>query len=124
MLSESMDDDPIIEEIWSWEAVSHGDPAVINKQNLSAFCKHPPPPRAGRFWLTLVTLDVVEWSDNSRDIINFLTYYLPDTVGYSRDQLPTHLPLVPREVSEARAKGGFTNRTLVAAGHSFGGCTM
>ena len=70
-----------------------------------------------------VTLEIDEWSDNSRDMINFLTYYLPDATGYSGDQLPTHLPLVPRETSEARAKGGL-NRTLVGVGHSFGGCTL
>jgi len=67
---------------------------------------------------------VDEWLDNGRDIINFLTYYLPDTIGYSGDQLPTHLPLIPQEVSELREKEGLTNRTLVAIGHSFGGCTL
>jgi len=81
----------------------HGDSALINKQNLGA---------------------LYEWLDNSRDIINFLTYYLPDTIGYSGDQLPTHLPLVPQETSEARAKSGLINRTLIAIGHSFGGCSL
>ena len=47
MLSNSRDDDPIIEEIWSWEAVSHGDPALINGQNLSAFCEHLRPKAVG-----------------------------------------------------------------------------
>jgi len=103
MLSDSRGDDPIVEEIWSWEAVNHGDSALINKQNLGAF---------------------YEWVDNGRDIINFLTYYLPDTIGHSGDELPTHLPLVPHEISEAREKCGFADRTLVAIGHSFGGCTM
>lgn len=68
--------------------------------------------------------DVDEWLDNGRDIINFLTYYLPDTIGYSGDELPTHLPLIPQEISGAREKAGLANRTLVAIGHSFGGCTM
>jgi len=40
MLSNSGDGDPIIEEIWSWEAVNHGDSALINKQNLGALCEH------------------------------------------------------------------------------------
>ena len=71
-----------------------------------------------------VTLGIGEWSDNSRDIINFLAYYLPDTIGYSGDQLPTHLPLVPQEISEARIKNGLTNRTVIGIGHSFGGCTL
>ncbi|KAF9645256.1 hypothetical protein BDM02DRAFT_609078 [Thelephora ganbajun] len=103
MLLNSRDDDPIIEEIWSWEAVNHGDSALINKQNLGAF---------------------YEWLDNSRDIINFLTYYLPNTIGYSGDELPTHLPLISQDISEARAQSGLTNRTLVGIGHSFGGCTL
>jgi len=37
--------------------------------------------------------------------------------------LPTYLPRVPLEVSEAREKHGFTNRELVVVGHSFGGCS-
>ena len=40
MLSNSGSDDPIIDEIWSWEAVNHGDSALINKQNLGAFCEY------------------------------------------------------------------------------------
>jgi len=103
MLSNSKGDEPIIEEIWSWEAVNHGDSALVNKENLSAF---------------------YTWLDNSRDIINFLTYYLPDTIGHPGDELPTHLPLIPQEVSEARGKDGFANRTIVAIGHSFGGCSL
>lgn len=71
-----------------------------------------------------VVLCIGEWLDNSRDIINFLTYYFPDTVGYSGDQLPTHLAVVPQEISEARVRSGLTNRTLVGIGHSFGGCTL
>lgn len=40
MLLNSRGDDPIIEEIWSWEAVNHGDPALINKKNLGALCEY------------------------------------------------------------------------------------
>lgn len=103
MLLNGRDTDPIIEEIWSWEAVNHGDSALINKQNLSAF---------------------YEWLDNSRDIINFLIHYLPDTIGYPGDELPTHLPLIPQQISSARTESGLTNRTLIGIGHSFGGCTL
>lgn len=103
MLLNGKDTDPIIEEIWSWEAVNHGDSALINGQSLSAF---------------------YDWLDNSRDIINFLIHYLPDAIGCPGDELPTHLPLIPRQVSSARAESGLTNRTLVGIGHSFGGCTL
>ena len=122
MLLDSRDDDPIIEEIWSWEAVNHGDPALINKQNLSPFCEHFP--RVNSIELIPAALSVDEWLDDTRDIVNFLTYYLPDTIGYSGDQLSTHLSLVPQEVSEARARSGLNNRTLVGIGHSFGGCSL
>lgn len=40
MLLNSRGDDPIIDEIWSWEAVNHGDSALINKQSLGPFCEH------------------------------------------------------------------------------------
>ena len=33
-------DDPIIDEIWSWDAVSQGDSSLINKQNLGALREH------------------------------------------------------------------------------------
>ena len=118
----SRDDDPIIDEIWSWEAVNHGDSALINKQSLGPFCKH-----LFQTHLSLlipVDLSVDEWLDNSRDIINFLTYYLPDTIGHSGDGLPTHLPLVSQVISEERAANGLKHRALIAIGHSFGGCTL
>lgn len=41
MLLNSRGNDPIIEEIWSWEAVNHGDSALVNEQNLGAFCEDP-----------------------------------------------------------------------------------
>jgi pimeloyl-ACP methyl ester carboxylesterase len=60
------------------------------------------------------------WSDHARDILNFILHFLPETVAPSA--LPTYLPRVPHEVSDAREKHGFTNRELVVVGHSFGGC--
>ena len=122
MLSNSRGDDPIIEEIWSWEAVNHGDSALINKENLSAFCEHFP--QSNWYRLTPAISDVDTWLDNSRDIINFLIYYLPDTIGYPGDGLSTHLPLMSQDISGARGKDGLTNRTIVAIGHSFGGCSL
>ena len=122
MLLNGGDDDPIIEEIWSWEAVNHGDAALINKQNLGAFCEYYL--RVHRSLLILAAAGVDEWLDNCRDIINFLTYYLPDTIGYLGDGLPTHLPLIPQKISEARVNSGLANRTLIGIGHSFGGCSL
>ena len=64
-----------------------------------------------------------DWSDNVRDITNFLSNYLPDSAEpYST--LPTHLERVPAKVSGNRTKSGFSHRTLVAIGHSFGGGSL
>jgi len=59
--------------------------------------------------------------DNSRDILNFLINYLPASTRPLG--LPTHLPRLPPEESEARKFSGYKDRTLAVIGHSFGGCT-
>ncbi|KAG1778738.1 hypothetical protein EV702DRAFT_1091459 [Suillus placidus] len=89
----------VIDEIWSWESVQHGDSALLNRQNLS-----------GCF----------DWTDNARDIANFLINYMPEEVEISA--LPVQLRRLPLSISEARQKNGFSSRTLVVAGHSSGGC--
>ncbi|KAG1819131.1 Alpha/Beta hydrolase protein [Suillus subaureus] len=91
----------VIDEIWSWESVQHGDSALLNRQNLS-----------GNF----------DWTDNARDITNFLINYMPEKVDIS--VLPIQLRRLPASISEARQKSGFSSRTLVVAGHSFGGCVV
>ncbi|EIW75006.1 alpha beta-hydrolase [Coniophora puteana RWD-64-598 SS2] len=90
---------PLIEEIWAWEAIQHGDSALLNARTLGG---------------------MYDWADNARDIVNFLLNYMPDELCAS---LPTGLPRVPAAVSKAREKRGFLKRTLVAVGHSFGGAT-
>ncbi|KAG0703530.1 hypothetical protein DFH29DRAFT_915901 [Suillus ampliporus] len=91
----------VIDEIWSWESVQHGDSALLNKQNLS-----------GTF----------DWTDNARDIANFLINYMPEEV--ETPALPIQLHRLPASIGESRQKGGFSSRTLVVAGHSFGGCSV
>ncbi|KAG1778746.1 Alpha/Beta hydrolase protein [Suillus placidus] len=91
----------VIDEIWSWESVQHGDSALLNRQNLS-----------GSF----------DWTDNARDIANFLINYIPEEVETSA--LPIHLHRVPASIGESRQENGFSSRTLVVAGHSFGGCAV
>lgn len=90
----------LIDEVWSWEAVQHGDAALINEKNLSG---------------------IFDWQDNARDIAHFLLYYLPEDV--SSKALPTHLHLLPETTSETRKNKGFSSRSLVTVGHSFGGCS-
>ncbi|KAG1737534.1 uncharacterized protein EDB91DRAFT_482024 [Suillus paluster] len=91
----------VIDEIWSWESVQHGDAALLNRQNLS-----------GTF----------DWIDNTRDIANFLINYMPEEVETSA--LPVQLHRLPASIGESRQKCGFSSRTLVATGHSFGGCSV
>ncbi|KAH8097014.1 Alpha/Beta hydrolase protein [Cristinia sonorae] len=90
-----------VSEIWTWDAVNHGDSALVNAGKLSG---------------------IFDWQDNARDIANFLLHYLPGSPR--REQLPTHLQPVP--VSEAlnRQQRGFADRTLVGVGHSFGGASL
>ncbi|KAG6335177.1 hypothetical protein ID866_3921 [Astraeus odoratus] len=90
----------LVDEVWSWEAVQHGDSALLNAQNLSG---------------------IFEWQDNTRDIANFLLNYLPDEV--SAAPLPTQLARIPQATSDARRKDGYRKRKLVVVGHSFGGAT-
>lgn len=89
-----------IAEIWLWEAVNHGDSALLNAGKLGG---------------------IYDWGDNSRDILNFLLNYIP-TSPHER-ALPTHLQRLPTSLAESRKAFGFQSRTFVAVGHSFGGGT-
>ncbi|OAX33191.1 alpha/beta-hydrolase [Rhizopogon vinicolor AM-OR11-026] len=90
----------LIDEVWSWEAVQHGDAALVNESNLSG---------------------IYDWRDNARDIAHFLLHYLPEDA--SSKALPTHLQLLPATISGYRQTKGFLSRSVVAVGHSFGGCS-
>ncbi|KAI0800323.1 alpha/beta-hydrolase [Fomes fomentarius] len=93
--------DYIIDEIWSWEAVNHGDAAIINRDSLGG---------------------IYDWRDNSRDILHFLLYYLPSSA--TSGPLPVHLPRLEDVEANSRRLHGIPGRTLVAVGHSFGGATV
>lgn len=108
-----------MDEIWVWEAVQHGDSALLNGESLGYLCMY------GQCCLSNLVHDnkfVVDWADNGRDILNFLHYFIP---AFLTDApLPTHLRRVDSEETNYRLKHGFRNRTLVGIGHSYGGCTM
>ncbi|KAI6015280.1 Alpha/Beta hydrolase protein [Pisolithus orientalis] len=91
---------PLVDEIWSWEAVQHGDSALLNAENLSG---------------------IFDWQDNARDIANFLLHYLPDEAAQT--PLPTRLLRISQAVSDARKAQGYHQRKIVVVGHSFGGTT-
>ena len=96
--------------------MQHGDAYLINQNSLSGICERTP--FQGVPHLTSTTVD---WTDNARDILNFLIYYLPSSLTAS--PLPTHLDRVSAKESQHRLSNDFQNRTFVAVGHSFGGCT-
>ncbi|KAH8827513.1 Alpha/beta hydrolase family-domain-containing protein [Flagelloscypha sp. PMI_526] len=102
-LLESPDIQDQVGEIWSFEPVQHGDSAFINRK-------------------TLQTSGLYCWADHSRDIIQFLTHFLPTQL--SNQALPTVLPNIhPSETHDRLTHGLPENRRVIAVGHSFGGCT-
>ncbi|KAF9037768.1 Alpha/Beta hydrolase protein [Panaeolus papilionaceus] len=88
-----------IDEVWAWESVQHGDAALINSTSLSG---------------------IFDWQDNARDIVNFFTHFLPTR---STATLSVHLPRLSLEETNQRLERGFSERQLIAIGHSYGGCT-
>ena len=68
-----------------------------------------------------MTIRLVDWLDNTRDIANFMVHYLPEDV--EETVLPVRLPRLPASVTKAREERGYRTRKLVVVGHSFGGCT-
>jgi len=88
-----------IEEIWTMDAVNHGDSGLVNEKYLT---------------------DSFDWADHARDILNFVANYLPES---GAQDVSTHLPAIGRDISGYRLTRGFQDRTLVALGHSFGGCS-
>jgi len=115
----------LIDEIWAWEAIQHGDAAIVNERSATGMCKIILPPKFSYCVFALMTSKnlLVDWSDNSRDIVNFLINFLP-TIPVDTP-LPTHLRRIPSQEVEAelRLKKGFKHRTLVMIGHSMGGCS-
>ncbi|KAF9530599.1 Alpha/Beta hydrolase protein [Crepidotus variabilis] len=91
----------IIEEVWAWEAVQHGDAGLINAASAS-----------GTF----------DWSDNARDIVNFLSNFLPTRA--TNGDLPTRLTRVPEREVKERLEAGFHRRRVVFVGHSLGGTSL
>ncbi|EIM87275.1 alpha/beta-hydrolase [Stereum hirsutum FP-91666 SS1] len=92
-----------IDEIWTWDAVQHGDSAQINASKLRA---------------------IFDWADNTRDILNFFINYLPEDSAPGSLNLPVHLERVSESISQLRTKQGFADRKIICVGHSFGGASL
>ncbi|KIK51831.1 hypothetical protein GYMLUDRAFT_50291 [Collybiopsis luxurians FD-317 M1] len=87
-----------VEEIWAWEAVDTGDSALLNEGKLN---------------------QMSDWYDSARDFLHFLLHYLPSQV--TSDTVPTYLPHVSGTEFQQRIDQGFSDRRIIAIGHSFGG---
>ncbi|KAJ4486358.1 Alpha/beta hydrolase family-domain-containing protein [Lentinula aciculospora] len=87
-----------IEEIWVWESVDTGDSALLNTGNLN---------------------QLPDWYDGARDTLHFLLHYMPSRI--TSDKLPVHLPRVSFAEFEERGSRGFSERQIIAIGHSYGG---
>src|SRR5260370_36875516 len=62
-----------IDEIWSFEAVNHGDSALSMKASwLCESCVY------ARVCDPLMDRCIVDWMDNSLDILSFIENYIPD----------------------------------------------
>ena len=108
-----------VDEIWSWEAANHGDSCLINADVLGGLCKSVQAPNTA---LLKHPTSPDDWRDNSRDILQFLQYYLPTAA--TPDALPTVLPRLEDAEADSRIQDGLHRRNVVFVGHSFGGCTV
>ncbi|EIW79904.1 hypothetical protein CONPUDRAFT_91131 [Coniophora puteana RWD-64-598 SS2] len=89
----------LVDEVWAWEAAQHGDSGLLNDGVLGG---------------------LFDWADNARDMAQFFLSYLPESADA---ELPTHLPRLSEWATRFRKESGLSRRTLVVAGHSFGGAT-
>lgn len=63
-----------------------------------------------------------DWSDDARDVLNFLLHFLPSSITGPDVPLPVALLPVSLEENTMRMIGVFNDRNLFAVGHSYGGC--
>ncbi|KIK56726.1 hypothetical protein GYMLUDRAFT_1012519, partial [Collybiopsis luxurians FD-317 M1] len=86
-----------VEEIWAWEAVDTEDSPLLDEGKLN---------------------QMSDWYNSARDFLHFFLHYL--TFQVTSDTLPTHLPCVSATEFQQRIDQGFSDRQIVAIGHSFG----
>lgn len=105
-----------VEEVWVWESVDNGDSALLNAGKLNQLCE---------CWARHRTIHIdtsahlADWYDGARDVLHFLLHYIPSEVV--SDELPVYLPRISPIEFEDRLHRGFSERHIIASGHSFGG---
>lgn len=70
--------------------------------------------------LSIVILFTADRSDYGRDLANLLIHYLPEGSQSYGEDVPVQLPRLPELIAEERIKNGFSDRTVVPIGHSWG----
>ncbi|KAF8877994.1 Alpha/beta hydrolase family-domain-containing protein [Infundibulicybe gibba] len=96
-LTESPSSPIRIEEIWSVEAVHHGDTALLNAERMPK---------------------LFDRSDYAKDIANLCIHYMPEE---PRGPLPHHLDVLDQSTVDNRLARGFSSRIVIGLGHSMGG---
>jgi len=109
-----------IEEIWSVDAVTHGDAALLNGAYLPKL-RLSLPRGSGSFIVADFSFGEADRSDYGRDLANLIIHFLPESGPSFGSDLPLELSRVPVAVSDDRVKNGFFDRVVVGMGHSLGG---
>ncbi|KAF5348071.1 hypothetical protein D9758_010029 [Tetrapyrgos nigripes] len=89
-----------IREIWVWDAVNHGDSAILNQGKFDS---------------------LFHWRNAVLDLLSFLLYYIPDPAHLTTEPFPTHVPRLPVKETARRLQEGLLEG-IIGVGHSFGGC--
>ncbi|KAF9078445.1 Alpha/beta hydrolase family-domain-containing protein [Rhodocollybia butyracea] len=102
-LLSSSESQSLVQEIWVWEVVNHGDSALLNKGKLNT---------------------LLHSRSSARDLLCFLLYSLPSSCDSS--PLPVHLHRLSQSEVRQRIKSGFmgpdsSRLPICGVGHSFGG---
>ncbi|KAI0706363.1 Alpha/beta hydrolase family-domain-containing protein [Earliella scabrosa] len=112
----------LISEVWTFEAIQHGDSALINdaaQRDVGEFCLQystsPVSIEFERGSADGMGSTVVDWHDLARDILHFLTHYLPLEPC---EDLGTVLSPVSQDDRAVH------HRKVVGVGHSFGGTVL
>lgn len=111
----------VIRDIWALESVQHGDSGLINESVLGDTCMS----YSIRFTGDVANRDplTVDCTDYSRDILNFLLWYMPDD-NFNGAQISSSLPRLSSSEADQRARFGFRNQKVVGVGHSIGACGL
>jgi hypothetical protein len=109
-----------VQEFWAVDCVQHGDSGLLNEKVMGDTCKC-----VSGCYLTCIDdyIGAVDCAEYARDFLSFLLSYLPGDVA-APGALPVNLPRVSQAETERRMRNGLAGRSIVAVGHSIGGCSL